>query len=424
MAKKHVIIVGGGFAGLSCAQRLVDQPEIQITLIDKNNYHEFTPLLYQVATSSLAPSSAATPFRQTFAGKANIDIKMAHVNSVDPHTLTVKTEEGDTYQGDYLVLAAGSVVNFYDIPGAEEYSYPMYNLIDAERLRSRMIRALEDADRNPQRIEQGVLNFVIVGGGTTGTEIAGAISDMIRCASKEFSDMSLKRIKIILINHGFRILNAFSQSSQDYATKVLQERNVEIRLGVRVEAVTDAGVKLSTGETVLSKTVIWAGGLKAPSFADHCGLSQGQAGCIPVLPNLTVEGFPQVYVLGDLALIRGKDGAPLSQLASVAHQSGECAAEDILAAMSRKAPRAFHYDDKGILAMIGKNAAVIEVGEKRQELKGFLAYWTWLSVHLVLLGSFSQKVMTCVDWVIDFFGRTPPFQILDRNDTTRIKWDD
>jgi NADH dehydrogenase len=425
MSKKRVVIVGGGFAGMGCACKLIEHQNIEITLIDKNNYHHFTPLLYQVATSSLSPDAAAASFRNYFAGKANINIKMATATSVDPKTLTVKTVEGESYSGDYLVLAAGSVVNFFNTPGAEQYSLPLYTLIDAERLRSRIIRSFEEADRNPQLIDQGVLNFVIVGGGPTGTEVSGALVDMLRFAlPKEFKDLVLNRAKIYLVNHGSTVLGAFSKESQNYAAKELKKRGVELVLGVLAEKITDSSVELSNGEIILTKTVIWAGGLKAPSFAEQCGLPQGHAGRIQVLPDLTVEGFPNIYSLGDFAIIPGTDSKPLPQLASVAKQAGEHAANNILAKIQGKKTVAFKYDDKGIMAMIGKNAAVVEIGEKRHEFKGFFAYWTWLSVHLSLLATFSQKVQTCIDWILDCCGRAPAFQILDRDDKSQIQWKD
>lgn len=422
MNKSHVVIIGGGFAGMSCARQLVNHQQVHVTLIDKNNYHEFTPFLYQVATSSLSPSAAASPFRNCFAGQPNIDIKMANVVSINPKTLTVVTEEGQSYVGDYLVLAAGSVVNFFNTPGADQFSFPLYHLIDAERLRSRMIRAFEDADRNPLLIEEGVLNFVIVGAGPTGTEVSGAIADMLHGRlPKEFTDLALKRAKIYLVNHGATVLGAFSKESQRYAAEVLKQRNVELLMGLLVEEITDHGVMLSNGEKILSKTVIWAGGLKAAPLADDCGLPQVHGGRIPVLPNLTIEGFPNLYGLGDFAMTIGSDGKPLPQLASVAKQAGEFAADNIMAQIEGRKPTPFQYDDKGIMAMIGKNVAVVEIGESRREVKGFLAYWAWLGVHVSLLPTFSQKAQAFVDWILDYFSRTPIFQILDREDTADVR---
>lgn len=421
---KRVIVVGGGFAGMSCAQKLIGHKNIHVTLLDKNNYHEFTPLLYQVATSALSPTAAAIAFRYYFAGKSNIDIKMANVLSLNPQALSVLTEEGETYTGDYLVLAAGSVVNFFNTAGADQYSFPLYTLMDAERLRSRIIGAFEDADRHPQLIDQGVLNFVVVGAGPTGTEVAGAIADMLHFSlPKEFSDLALKRAKIYLINHGPTVLGAFSQESQTYAASVLKQRGVKLVMGIAVDQITKSCVELSTGEKILSKTVIWAGGLKAQHLADACDLKQGHAGRILIRPDLTVEGFPHLYAIGDFATIPGTDGNPLPQLASVAKQTGEWAAKNILAQVKGKSPSPFEYNDKGIMAMIGKNAAVVEIGKRRHQFAGFFAYLTWLGVHVALLSTVFQKIQAFMGWILNYFGKSA-FQILDSSDKTRIQWRD
>jgi len=424
MNQKRVVIVGGGFAGMSCADKLVNgkgNGNVHVTLIDKNNYHEFTPLLYQVATSALSSGDVATSFRHYFAGKSNIDIKMAHAISVDPKTQIVKTEEGESYQGDYLVLAAGSTVNFFDTIGAAQYSFPLYSLVDAERLRSRILAVFEDADRRPRLIEKGALNFVVVGAGPTGTETAGAISDMLNVAlPKEFSDLALKKARVFLVDHSHTVLGAFSKNSQEYAIKALKKRGVRLKLGLLVKEVALDHVLLSNGEKILTRTIIWAGGLKAVPLANNCGLPQEHGGRISIQPDLTAEGFPNLYVIGDLAA----GGKPLPQLAAVAKQSGEWAARNILAQMGGKPRTPFKYNDKGIMAMIGRNAAVAEIGKKRRELKGIIAYLAWLGVHAALLSTVRQKVEAFIEWAWGYFSHTQALQILDRADAARIKWDD
>lgn len=423
MTQHRVVIVGGGFAGMACAKKLIENPAIHVTLIDRNNYHKFTPLLYQVATSSIASSAAAISFRHYFSGKSNIDIKMGKVTLVDPQNLTVKLEEGESYTGDSLILAAGLVVNFFGTPGAEEFSFPLYTLNDAERLRSRILAVFEDADRDPSLIEQGALNFVIVGAGPTGTEVAGAISDMLNIAlPKEFSDLALDKGRVFIVNHGDAILGAFSKVSQAYAQEVLMKRGVELILGEYVKEVTDQSVVLSNGEKIFTKTVIWAGGLKTASLEGMETFPQGYGGRITVRSDLTVEGFPDIYVLGDLGIIPGIDGLPLPQLGSVAQQTGKWAAKNILKGLKGEATLPFRYNDKGIMAMIGKNAAIVELGKKRREFTGFFAYLTWLSVHVTLLSTFFQRVQAVVGWGWSYFGYTPALQILDREDASRIQW--
>lgn len=422
MSKKHVIVIGGGFAGLSCAHELIKQSDIHVTLIDRNNYHKFTPLLYQVATSALSVGEAATSFRHYFANHSNIDIKMAHVNFVNPKDLIVTTDEGQTYQGDVLVLASGSVVNFFDTIGAQQYSFPLYNLIDAERLRSRILAAFEAADRNPILLNQGILNFVVVGAGPTGVEMCGALADMLNVAlPKEFCDLAVSKAGVYLVDGNRAVLKSFTEASQKYTAKILQQRGVKLYLGLHVKEVACDRVLLSSGDEIVTKTVIWAGGVK-PALPKVLGeLSQGHGSRVDVLSDLTVERFPNVYVIGDLANISGIDGKPLPQLAAVAKQSGLWAAENIVAQLQGKSRMPFQYNDKGIMAMIGKNAGIAEIGKSRRELKGFMAYLAWLGVHAALLPMFRQKVAAFIQWAWGYFSCSAQLQILDREDATIIK---
>lgn len=425
MKRKRVVIVGCGFAGKAAADELVRHPDIHVTLIDKNNYYKFTPLLYQVATSALSVDNVATSIRHCYQGKRNIDVKMANVISVDAKTCTVQTEEGESYSGDYLILAAGSVVNFFDTKGANAYSFPLYGLSDAERIRSRILAVFEDADRNPKLIEHGALNFVIVGAGPTGSEVAGAIADMLNIAlPNEFTDLAVRQARVYLVDHSKTVLSAFSESSQKYAAEILSGRGVQLELGVKVEEVSNDFVLLSNGEKILTKTVIWAGGVKASTLADASGVLQGHGGRIEINENLSVDGHPNIYAVGDFANIAGSEGKPLPQLGSVAMQSGKWAAKNILAQIKGEAEKPFKYVDKGIMAMIGRNAAVAEIGKKRRRLKGTFAYFTWLLVHAALFSNFRQKVGAFLEWGWDYFGHMPAVQILDGTDSARIQWNE
>ena len=306
---KHVVIVGGGFAGLECARHLASKNEVRVTLIDKNNYHQFQPLLYQVATSLLAPDDVAVSLRKLFRKHPNVDVKLAEVASVDPTAKKVTTSSGEIYQGDYLVLAAGSQPNFFRTPGAEEYSFPLYSLNDAERLRSRILKVFEDADSNPALVEQGALNFVIVGAGPTGTEMAGTLAEMINTTlSAAYKDLAVAAARVYLVDHGHAVLEPFSEKAQEYAARVLQRDGVQIRLGTSVQEVGPSHVVLSDGTKIKTHVVIWAGGIKAAPLAVKVGLPVGRGGRIEVRPDLTVEGFPGVYVLGDFANIPSPGG--------------------------------------------------------------------------------------------------------------------
>ena len=421
---KHVVIVGGGFAGLKCADKLAAHADLRVTLIDKNNYHQFQPLLYQVATAKLGPSDVAFMLSSVLKEHLNIDVKMAEVTSADLATRTVTTADGSSYQGDFLVLAAGSRPNFFGTPGVETNAFPLYSLRQAEILRSRILAIFESADRDPTLIKEGALNFVVVGGGPTGTEIAGALADMIDDTMKsEYRDLPVQRAKIILVDHGKIVLGPFTEKSQRYAAKMLAQRGVELRFGVAVKEVAPDGAILSDGTKILSHCVIWAGGLQASAISET-GIALGLGGRIDVQPDLTVPGFPSVYALGDFANIAGADGRPLPQLASVAEQCGKSCARNIAADIAGQPRQPFRYFDMGIMAMIGRNAAVAEIGRRHHELEGVIAFAAWLGVHAALLSTSRAKIAAFMEWAWSYFENVRGVQILDRTVEARVNWND
>jgi NADH:ubiquinone reductase (H+-translocating) len=427
---KHIVIVGGGFAGLHCARKLAANSNVRVTLLDKNNYLQFQPLLYQVATAILAPSNIAFNLRVALKNYPNVDIRLTEVVSVDLKSRTVETSHGERYQGDYLVLAAGSQANFFETPGAEQFSYPLYSLHDAERLRSRVLAMLESADRDQTLIEKGALNFVIVGAGPTGTETAGAFADLVQSWKKKqgharmYTHLPFERTQIFLVDAGHAVLSAFSPSAQAYASKKLAARGVQIRLGTRVKEAGNGHVTLSDGTRIPTHTVVWAGGLKASSLSSNMGIQTGHGGRMNVEGDLTVPGLTGVYALGDFANIVGEDGQPLPQLGSVAEQSGKWCARNILLDLAGKPRVPFHYLDKGIMAMIGRNAAVAEVGKHRHELEGSIAFAAWLGVHAALLGSTRAKIEAFMEWAWAYFGGSLEAVTLDRPEELQINWDD
>jgi NADH:quinone reductase (non-electrogenic) len=420
---RHVVIVGGGFAGLGCARRLADHDDVQITLIDRNNYHQFQPLLYQVATSQLASSDIAYSLRKLFHDKLNVDVKLAEVASLDPATHGVTTTDGERYAGDALVLAAGSQPNFFRTPGAEDHAFPLYSLDHATRLRSRILGVFEDADRDPDLINQGALNFVVVGGGPTGVEVAGALADLIQdTMSTEYHHLAVTAAQIHVVDLGHTLLGAFSDKAHDYVAKVLGRKGVRLHLGVAVTEVGPGHVTLADGTTIRTRCVVWGGGIMAPSVAGAAGLPQGRGGRIDVDPDLTVAGAPGVYAIGDVANIPAPDGNAHPQLGSVALQSGVAAADNILADFAGKPRKAFHYHDKGIMAMIGRGAAIAEVGAHRHELHGAIAFSSWLGVHALLMTGVRNRIDAFVSWGWDYFSKTRGPQVLDRSDAARIDW--
>ena len=420
---RHVVIVGGGFAGLSCARRLAKRDDVRVTLIDKHDYHQFQPLLYQVATCQLGSTDIAANLRKSFRDDKNVSIRMDEVTAADPAAHEVSLASGPPVQGDFLVLAAGSQPNFFHTPGSE-HTFPLYSVEDAQRLRSRILALFEDADRDPSLVDRGALNFVIVGAGATGTETAGALSEMIRdVMPHEYEDLAVRRARVLLVDVGHAVLGPFSDRAHEYASKVLQRDGVALRLGTSAREIRADRVLLSDGTTIPTHCVIWAGGIMAPPLAAKAGLPQGRAGRIDVEPDLTVADHPGVYALGDFANIPSPDGRAFPQLGSVALQSGQWAARNIEAELDGKQPKPFHYHDKGMMAMIGRNAA-IAAGPHHHELHGPVAYASWLGVHAYLMTGVRARVEAFIDWGWDYFSKSRGPQVLDRSDAARIDWGD
>ena len=421
----HVVIVGGGFAGLGCAQRLADHDDIQVTLIDRNNYHQFQPLLYQVATSQLAGTDIAHSLRGVFADQDNVDVHLAEITGVDTATRTVTTGDGGSWTGDVLVLAAGSQPNFFGTPGAPENSFPLYSLDNATRLRSRILGLFEQVDRDPSLVERGALNIVVVGGGPTGVEVAGALGDMLKVTvPSEYRNLDAAQARICLLDYGDALLKPFSDSAHGYVAKVLEDKGIEIHLGTGVKEVATGHAVLSDGTSLPTRCVVWGGGIKAAAVAADCGLAQGRGGRVDVQPDLTLAGAPGVYFVGDIANIPGPEDRSLPQLGSVALQSGVWAADNIIAGFEGKEPKAFRYHDKGIMAMIGRGAAIAEVGKRHHEIHGELAHMAWLGVHASLMTGTRAKIEAFVDWAWDGFTKTGGPHVLDRGDVADIDWDD
>jgi NADH dehydrogenase len=412
---KHVVIVGAGFAGLNCAKKLASDSSLRITLIDKNNYQQFQPLFYQVATGILSPENAAFNLRNVLFHHQNVDVKMSEVVSVDLATRTVKGKSGDTYQGDFLILSAGSEANFFGISGANKNAFPMYSLRDAEHLRSRLLEVFEAADVKGGAAAGNNLHFLVVGAGATGVETAGALADILQRAPKHlYPNVDLSKAVVTLVDMGTKVLPPFTERSQDYAARILKERGVQLRLGLSVKEVTESDVLLSDGSRVPATLVVWAGGLKAAALSGSLGIKPGHGGRLDVQSDLTVAGCPGVYALGDFANTKGEDGKPLPQLASVAQQAGRHCADNIIAITAGKGQKPFAYFDKGVMAMIGRNAAVAEIGSNHHPMTGAFAFAAWLGVHALLLTTVRAKLDTFFEWAWDYFGSVHVNPILDQ----------
>jgi NADH dehydrogenase len=423
----HVVIVGGGFAGVAVAKGLADKQGVRVTLVDKNGYHQFQPLLYQVATAALTPQDIAFDLKELLGNHANVEVRKAEVESADPEARTVTLADDGVIEGDVVVLAAGSQPNFFHTPGAEEFAFPLYSLDDAKRVRSRVLQLFEDVSQKPELVEEGALNFVVVGAGATGVESAGALAELVHDVMPHvYEDLAIKRARVILVDLGHAVLAPFSDDAHTYAAKQLQRRGVEIKLGVSAKEIAADHLTLSDGTTIKTHLTVWGGGLMAAPIGAGSGLTQGRGGRIDVQPDLTVEGFPGVYALGDFANIPSGGDQELPQLGSVAQQSGDWAARNILAGIAGKPRPSFHYHDKGIMAMIGRKAAVAEVGEHRHEMHGRIAFAAWLGVHAQLLANAGAEVKAFLAWADEFYVRPHhrSAALLDPSkiDTPRIDW--
>ncbi|MEU7906439.1 NAD(P)/FAD-dependent oxidoreductase [Actinoplanes sp. NPDC049118] len=405
-AQAHVVVVGGGFAGVACAKRLAGEPRARVTLLDRTGRHQFQPLLYQVATAELTPRDIQFDLAAMFARHDNIEARTAEVAAFDPGAPAVTLADGTTLAADAVVLAAGATPNFFRTPGAERYAFPLYSLSDAERIRARLLELFREAAAKPELIDEGALTFVVVGSGPTGVEIAGAVAELAHDVMPHVHpQLSAARATVIVVDHGHAVLGAFSAEAHDYAARQLRRRGVELRLGTAVKEVAHDRVVLGDGTSVPTRLTIWGGGEQAVPLAGQSGLPQGRGGRVDVDADLSVPGFPAVYAVGDVANIPDRDGALLPQLGSVAQQAGDWAAGNIIADLEGGNRQPFHYQDKGIMAMIGRKAAVAEIGARRHELDGRLAFTAWLGVHAQLLANTGAELRAFLAWAEEFYLR-------------------
>jgi NADH dehydrogenase len=412
-----VVVLGGGLAGVAAAKGLGAR-DIPVILVDGNDYHQFQPLLYQVATSQLPAEDIARPLRTIFADRPSVEVVNSLVETAKPSDHSLTLTDGRTIGGDFLVLAAGAKPNFFGVPGAAEYTFPLYSVADAERLRLHLQGLLTGTDAGSG---EWPLTVVVVGAGATGVETSGAIAELERALAHEGR---LRRpAEVVLVDRGKALLPQFSEKAHDYAFEKLTRAGVQVRLGAGVKAVRADGVDLDDGTAIATRTVVWAGGEAASDIVQAAGMAPGRGGRIDVQADLRVPGLAGVYAVGDVANIPAAHDV-LPQLGSVAQQSGGWAAANILREMDGEQPQAFRYKDKGIMAMIGRNAAVAEVGRHRHQVDGPLAFAAWLGVHALLLSGVHSQTDAFLSWAWDYFDRDHAATVESHAEPRRIAWED
>jgi len=394
----HIVILGAGFGGIGAVKKLRDA-NVRITIVDKRDYHTFQPLLYQVATDELGPTEVGFPVRELLHGRQNITFHQATVRSIDLEHKQVIADSVNPIQYDYLVLALGGMVNFFGTPGADQYALPLYTMDDAIRLKEHILKTVEAVDKNPALMDDGALNFCVVGGGPTGVELAGALVELLHADLKaDYPNLPVDDAQVLLYEHSPNLLGTFAPKLESYARKALEERGVKVHTGTGVRKIGPASIDLSTGTTVKTHTTVWAAGLQANPVVKSLGVELAHGGRIPVGPDLQVKGHPGVFAIGDIAAMTdGKTGQLLPGLGSTALQAGRHVGEAIKRLLEGKQAEPFEYFNKGTMAQVGRGAAVVEL-PTGGTITGHLAWLAWLGVHLALLNGAEEKAGIFVDW--------------------------
>lgn len=397
----HVLIIGAGFAGLETARSLAKVP-VRVTLIDRRNHHLFQPLLYQVAIAGLLPSQIAQPVRTIFRRQKNFTFQMGEVTEVNFDQRFVKLD-GSIIAYDYLVLAVGGRTNFFGHDALEERGFQLKDIPSARRTRNHLLSLFERASHEGDAEKRAaMLTFVIVGGGPTGVETAGALAELIEHVMvKDFPRLNLNEARVVLLEAGPALLGAYPDELRRAAHRLLRKKHVEILLNTRMDDYDGQRVTLADGTQIESQTLIWTAGVKAAELADRLGVEQASAGRIRVEPTLQLARHPEAFVVGDAAFLADADGSPLPMLSTVAIQQGKAAADSIRRLAAGGEARPFRYKDPGMLATVGRNAAVARI--YGLSFSGFLAWLIWVVLHIYRIIGFRNRLAVMFNWAWDYF---------------------
>jgi NADH dehydrogenase len=393
--RPEVVVIGAGFGGLAAARRLADA-RVRLTVVDRRNHHLFQPLLYQVATAALSPGDIAYPIRSILRHQSNARVILAEVTAIDTARREVRLADG-MLSYDFLIVAGGTGHAYFGQDNWEKYAPGLKTLEDAIEIRGRILLAFEKAERETDpAVRKELLTFVVVGGGPTGVELAGAIAEISRhVIVSDFRSIDPREARIVLVEAGPRILPAYTPESSARAAEALRVRGVEVRTASPVTGVDAGGVHLAT-ERLAARTVVWAAGVAASPLARTLGSPMDRAGRAIVEPDLSIPGHPEVFVIGDLSVFTHQTGQPLPGLSPVALQQGRAAAANILRTLAGEPRKPFHYVDKGTMAVMGRASAVAEIAGLR--FSGFLAWLLWCFVHIFFLIGFRNRVIVMLEW--------------------------
>lgn len=403
--RPRIIVIGAGFGGLYAARALAGQP-VDVLIIDRHNFHTFTPLLYQVATCALDPSEIAYPVRRIFHKHRNIHFLLGDVEGIDVHAKTVTVRTNGVVRGegyDYLIIAAGSVTNFFGNARLEQYAFELKTLADAVVLRNHILKLFEKAAwTDDENYRMALKTLVVVGGGPTGLETAGALFELYNYVlQKEYADLPGMNARVILLEASDRVLAPYPAHLQKAALDQLKSFGVEVILNATLEEADVDHIRLKDGRVISTYTVVWAAGVKASPLAHMLDVPLQRGGRVPVEPTLKVMGCEKVYAVGDLTYIEDPKGQPYAQVIQVAEQQGKLAAKNILREMRGEAPKPFRYFDLGIMATIGRSRAVAYIFN-RIALSGFIAWVAWLWLHLFTLIGFRSRAVVFISWAWNY----------------------
>jgi len=402
MARPRIVIVGGGFGGLAAAKAL-KRIDADVTLIDRTNYHLFQPMLYQVATASLAPSDITAPIRYILRKQKNVTVLLAEVTAIDVEKKTVHIDvPSEDIPYDYLIVASGTRHSYFGHRDWEQFAPGLKGIEDASEVRRRFLLAFENAEKAVDPVERDAyLTFVVVGGGPTGVELSGALPPIAtKALYPDFRNIDTRKTRVILVEGGPRILPSFPPELSEIAVKSLNEIGVEVRTNSIVTHIDADSADVGT-ERIAARTVFWAAGNEASPLGRMLGVPTDRAGKVLVRGDLSILGHQEVFVVGDLAHVVRADGRPVPGVCPAANQEGAVAAKNIIHLLRRQSTRPFHYFNKGDLAVIGRSRAIADFG--KVQLSGFIAWVLWLFVHIMYLVGFRNRVIVFIEWAYNYF---------------------